>query len=131
MAEMPQAERFGVIGFVVDKNIDLGDQVAVLKNIVINIKTCTTTGSDRHAVCGVACNNPTVENVFAYGDIDASFGNKTNTDKPTVSRSDMSGNMKGSAKLSADFAEQISGKGIFTVKESKLYFGKVEIDTIA
>lgn len=131
MAEMPQADRFGVIGFVVDKNIDLGDQVAVLKNIVINIKTCTTTGSDRHAVFGVAFNNPTVENVFAYGDIDASFGNKTNTDKPTVSRSDMSGNMKGSATLSADFAEQISGKGSFTVKESKLYFGKVEIDTIA
>lgn len=121
VAEMPAFGRYGVLAFGMQNK-------TVLKNIVINIKTCVGgSASDRHAAVGINWGS-TCSNVFAYGAINASYGNGSG-EKPYLGRSAITG-ISGSTSLSATFANLINGKGSFTVTGGKLYFGTYECDSV-
>ena len=121
VAEMPAFGRYGVLAFGMQNK-------TVLKNIVINIKTCVGgSASDRHAAVGINWGS-TCSNVFAYGAINASYGNGSG-EKPYLGRSAITG-ISGSTSLSATFANSINGNGSFTVTDGKLYFGTYECDSV-
>lgn len=133
IVDIPQVNKFAVIASTVFANEGLGTESAVLKNIVVNVQDCTTSAADRYATFGASGGNPTVEGVFAYGEIELTFGAWTTDSTATVkiSRNTMNSDIiKASNTLNAAFAGQINGKGSFTVQDGKLLFSGKEIGTI-
>lgn len=116
MAEMPTFNRYGVISFVVQNQ-------TVIKNVVINVKTCAQgTASDRHVFPGVnwGCS---VTNAFAYGEIRPdTYGNDTN-ELPSIGRAKYDG-VK-TAKTLLELSDDVNSAEIpnLTVVGGKLHFG--------
>ena len=132
MEEMPQVDRYGVIGFVVKNGV-------TLENIVIHVKESTVQANDRHAAFGLAFKEGTAENavngVYAFGAVqNGAAGSAKNDVTPFCVRNfnNLSANhdIFAASTLSSLLGEKgtaINAMKYFTLEGDILKFGSYEI----